>query len=194
MPTRPARTSPSRVLTWLVGLVALVLLAAVAPPSYADTEGKRDLDDVDGRLDLARVSHTHVHGRLVHTITMQEGWRARVLRKGELTMFFKSGSRYRTVDLRYRRHRLVGRICRDERLEGGDLVNCSREVGLARPDGRSVAVTLWKKQVRKEGRQGYKWQVTTFLDGGEGECPRRRVCVDALPGEVPWLRHGLGED
>jgi len=167
-------------------------LALTAPiTSYADSEVLHDNDDVDGRLDLARVSHTHVDHRLVHTIRMQQGWRARVLKGGELTLLFKSGSRYRTVEIDYKRHRLVGTICRDERLSGGELTNCSKEVGLARPDGRTVTVTLWKRQVRKAGRQGYKWQVTSFLEGGEGECPRRRFCVDELPGVDPWIRHGL---
>ena len=169
-------------------LVAALVLPAAA---YADTERLRDLDDVDGRLDLARVSHTHVHHRLEHTIRMQAGWRARVLKEGRLTVLFKSGSRYRTVELDYRRRHLVATICRDDRLTGGELTNCSKDVGLSRPDGRTVTVTLRKRQVRKPGRQGYKWQVTSFLEGGEGDCPRRRFCVDELPGDDPWIRHGL---
>ena len=141
------RSAPS---VLLAGLVALLLLVPVGAPSYGDTDSRRDPDDVEGRLDLARVSHTHVHHRLVHTIRMQEGWRARVLRKGRLTLWFKSGSRYRTVDVRYRRHRLVARICRDERLEGGELVNCSRNVGIDRPDGRTVTLRGTLKDLAAE--------------------------------------------
>jgi len=179
----------TRRLTSISLAVALGLgLPAVAS---ADTDGVKDRDDVEGRLDLARVRHTHVHHRLEHTIRMQAGWRGRVLRDGELTVLFKSGSRYRTVELDYRKRRLVATICRDERLTGGELTNCSTDVGLARPDGRTVTVTLRKRQVRKPGREGYKWQVTTFLEGGEGECPRQQFCVDELPGADPWIRHGL---
>lgn len=176
-----------------VRLAVATVVGLLLPPasSYADTAKVADADDTHGRLDVARVAHTHVHHRLVHTIRMQTGWKARVLRKGRLTVMFKSGSRYRTIEIDYRRRHLVATICRDERLAGGELVNCSDDVALDRPDGRTVTVTVRKRQVRKPGRQGYKWQVTSFLQSGQGECPRGRLCVDSLPGVDPWIRHGL---
>jgi hypothetical protein len=175
----------------VVPAAAAVIGLLLPGAAYADTAKVRDADDVEGRLDLARVAHSHDRHRLVHEIRMQAGWRARVLKKGQLTVLFKSGGRYRTVELDYRRRRLVATICRDERLTGGELVNCSDNVLLDRPDGRTVTVTLRPHQVRKPERKGYKWQVTSFLHGGDGECPRRRLCVDALPGGDPWVRHRL---
>ena len=173
-------------------LAAAAIVGLLLPgASHADTAGVRDRDDAQGRLDLARVTHSHDHHRLVHTIRMQAGWRARVLKRGELTVMFKSGGRYRTVELDHRRRRLVGTLCRDDRLTGGELTNCTDNVGLDRPDGRTVTVTLRPHQVRKPERKGYKWQVTSFLQSGEGECPGGRVCVDALPGEDPWIQHVL---
>jgi hypothetical protein len=182
----PHRYSAPLALATVVGVLLL------PPSSYGDTTKVADDDDTHGRLDIARVTHTHGHHRLVHTIRMQAGWKARVLRKGRLTVMFKSGSRYRTIELDFRRRRgLVATICRDERLTGGELVNCSDDVALDRPDGRTVTVTVRKRQVRKPGRQGYKWQVTSFLQSGQGECPQGRLCVDSLPGAEPWIRHGL---
>ena len=45
-----------------------------------------DAGDTDGRLGIARLTHTHVHHRLVHTIRMRAGRKARVLRQGRLTL------------------------------------------------------------------------------------------------------------
>jgi len=190
----PGTCMAPRLPSLLAAILALLLTATTlsAGTALADQVSVRDADDVDGRLDLAKVSHSHTGHVVEHTIKMQAGWRARVLKPGTLTVLFKSGSRYRTLWVDYRRHRLRARICTTEAAGGGATGRCTTDVGLTRPDGRSLEVSLRRGQVRKPGRAGYKWQVTTFLEGGEGECPRTRLCVDELPGADPWIRHGFG--
>lgn len=171
------------------GLAVLALLLAFLPVSAtASTRQVADPDDTDGRLDVVTIGHTHTTGGLLrHTLRTQRRWPSALLADGTVSFVFRVGTRFRTLDVRLRNGRLVGRICTDRTAGGGGLVACSRDVGVSRPNRRALQVTLAEGLVQRD-MTAYRWQVVTLLDQGEGACDDV-VCADQVPDDGRFVRH-----
>ena len=170
------------------GTVTLLLVALPgAAGAGAGTRTVTDADDTRGRLDVTSATHGHDGRALLHTVRMQRRWASSLLDDGEVTLQFRINGRFRTLDVHHRDGRLVGRICTE--AAAGDVSSCSRQVGLSRPDRRTLSVTLASRQLGP-ALSSYSWQVVTLLDNGEGRCPDT-VCLDQLPDDGAWVKHRL---
>lgn len=171
----------------LVGTVTTLLLSLPGAAS-ASTRTVTDADDATGRLDVAAATHGH-DGRLVeHTIRMQRRWPSTVLEEGGVTIVFRMGDRYRTLEIEHRRGELVGEICTE--TPRGSLRSCTRDVGLARPDRFTLQVTLASRLLKKQPLSSYEWRIVTLLDNGESGCTET-VCLDQVRDDDRWVRHRL---
>ena len=179
------RTSLRTLLAAAVTMLLVGLPVALPGTAGASTREVTDTDDTSGRLDVAAATHGHEGRALVHTVRMQGRWRSSVLEGGLVTVLFKVGRRYRTLNVDFRDGRLVGKICTE--APDGELSDCSRDVGLNRPGRRTLQVTLARRLLRG-GLSAYSWQVVTLLDLGEGACPDT-VCLDQLPDDDEWVKH-----
>lgn len=178
------RTTPLRP---LAAVLTLLLLATPGAAS-AGTRSVDDADDAGGRLDVATATAGHAGRKLEHTLVMHEEWFSKLLGPGTATLLFKAGDRMRALDLGYRDGKLYGEICTDRTRDGGGFSSCSTDVGLSRPDRRTLRVTL-SPRLLERGLSSYRWQAITYLNQGEGGCAEL-VCVDRLP-EEGWVRHRL---
>ena len=188
-------TSSARSIRWAhlarAFLPLLVVLLVLLPTgATASTRQIVDEDDTGGRLDVVAITQGHApDGRLRHTLRAQRAWPSSLLADGTVTFVFQVGLRFRSLDVRERDGRLVGRICTDRSGTGLGLVRCSRDVEVTRPDSRSMRVTLDADLV-KRGMTAYRWQVVTLLDSGEGGC-RSVVCAEQVPDDGEWVKHRL---
>ena len=174
----------------LLATVSVLLVVALPGTAAASERTVADPDDAPGRLDVIAVTHGHVDDLLEHSVRTQRQWASSVLADGTLTLVFRIGPRFRTLDVDYRNGRLVGVICTDRTADGGGgLVRCSRDVTVTRPDRRTVSVTLAPGLLRRDLHR-YRWQVVTQLDSGEGGC-QEVVCFDQVPDDGRWVRHRL---
>jgi hypothetical protein len=170
----------------LAALLALTVLTT-AGGATASTRTIEDADDTPGRLDVRTAVAGHAGNLVAHTLTMHERWASKALGKGTATLIFQIGRRTRTMDVGVRDGRLFAEICTE--AEDGSVRGCSEDVGLSRPDRRSIRVTL-RKGLLKKGLSSYTWTAYTHLNRGESGCTDL-VCVDTVPDDAGTVRHRL---
>ncbi len=176
-------TTSLRLIVSTVTTVLLLLPGAAA----ASTRTETDADDATGRLDVAAATHGHDGRLLVHTIRMQRRWSSAALAKGSVTIVFRMGDRYRTLEIEQRRSGLVGELCTE--TPRGALRNCTRDVELTRPDRFTLQVTLTGRLLGRH-LSSYQWRIVTLLDNGEAGCTET-VCLDQVRNDDRWVRHRL---
>lgn len=186
-------------------VVLVTLLVAMAPaPAGADRGLDRDADDTAGPLDIARIVHKHRKGRpnvFVHKIVMHDRWTNRAISS-------RHDSRHITVtfDVRRAGYGCIGCISEREVVitsqEGrvqatlynhlGDPPRKLADLRVWRPNDRSVAFAVRKRQLMRKARDHYQWGVgTTYQRRGDEDCPPRRSCFDYAPRRRELLRHQL---
>lgn len=176
--------------TWFVLLTAALLCGGLVPAAGADGERRRDGNDARGPLDIARISHGHRDGRLVHTIRLRRPWPAQELRhRGFAHVYFElrghpGNPPERTLQIVYEKGGLVARMYNSL----GDPPKHIGRVALRRPDRRTVRVLFPPKLLRR-GVQRYKWNAVTFVEGGHDLCRRRGGCVDWAPNTRRGFRY-----
>jgi hypothetical protein len=175
--------TPLRLLVTTVTTMLLLLPVAAAASTRTVTDG----DDATGRLDVAAATHGHDGQLLVHTVRMQRRWPSAALAEGSVTIVFRMGDRYRTLEIEHRRAGLVGELCTE--TPRGALRDCTREVALTRPDRFTLQVTLARNLLSKQ-LASYQWRVVTLLDNGEAGCTET-VCLDQVRNDDRWVRHRL---
>jgi hypothetical protein len=170
----------------LAALLALALLTT-AGGATASTRTIEDADDTLGRLDVRSAVAGHAGNLVAHTLTMHERWASKALGKGTATLVFRIGRRTRTIDISFRDSRLFAEICTE--AEDGSVSGCSEDLGLSRPDRRSIRVTL-RQSLLKKGLSSYRWTASTHLNRGESGCTDL-VCRDVVPDDAGTVRHRL---
>jgi hypothetical protein len=162
-----------------LGLVAGIvgmMLSATAVVASADSGSRRDRADTAGRLDIARIAHSHDGRRLVHTIRTHRGWGHQALRGdnrvmlvaqedgdiGRLWVWWKRGGWWCVLSSPQR----AGH-CAD--LPG---------VGVSHPDPRTLVIKS-RRPAHWEGR--YRWRAMS----------EHRGHVDWSPRRGSWLTHRL---
>ena len=177
------------------------MLGSVALPAGADQRRARDADDTKGPLDIAWIKHGHrtnTRGvrQLVHTVRLYKRWPARRLRhRGYVHLFFQlrghpGNPEERTLWIVYEKGKLRARMYNAL----GDPPKFLANVGLWRPDGRTVKVTFRKSLLRRRPFDHYKWSALSYIEGGHPLCGRSNGCGDFAPDlkrGKRYLRHDI---
>lgn len=174
--------------TWAAGvLLALVIVAGIAPVATAHEFVKEDRDDTRGPLDLASVTTSHPDdpGGVAFTLRTYRSWSSRSLNPDRARYFAvaldtdmqRNDDRVyeRCAFVYYQRQlRAILTNCRHRRLES--LLRL-------RPDDTSVEIFL------SHGDVGFTHQWAAFSYYGDGPCAR--TCVDSVPNQLPLILHDL---
>lgn len=175
-------------------IVAVTILASLAPTAaWARGKAFRDSNDTRGRLDIARVSHSHRKGQVTHTMNLHRAWPVDKLGTHGFAIFYfqlrGNGRKLpeRTVQIDYHGGRLVAHMF-------DTLAKPAHHLGrvtLVRPNARTLRVSFPKSMLR-EGVQSYKWNAATHVERGRGSCKQRMGCTDWAPDRrVKYVRHVL---
>ncbi|RYU10156.1 hypothetical protein [Nocardioides iriomotensis] len=167
-------------------LLALALLAATGGAT-ASTRTVDDADDTVGKLDVRTATAGHAGDLVAHTLTMHERWASKALQAGTATMIFRIGKRTRTMNIDFRHGALFAEICTE--AADSSFSDCSKNVGLSRPDRKSIRITL-KKRLLEKGLTSYRWTASTYLNQGESGCTELS-CLDSVPDDSSGIRHRL---
>ena len=167
-------------------LVLVLLAIAVCGPSYADTRGSSDPDDVRGPLDIKRISHGHASGDVLwHKVVMHRRWGARHLEGDEIRIDISTDGEARYDEVRVsvavEDGKLAARIY--EFTEGSDygIPGPSQRIRFTRPDRRGIKVFFNESWVN--GRS-YGWSVSTqYRERDSESCSNG--CSDYAPGRNP---------
>jgi hypothetical protein len=170
----------------LAALLTLALLATTGGAT-ASTRTVDDADDTLGKLDVRTATAGHAGDKVAHTLTMHERWASKALRAGTATLVFQIGKRTRTMNIDFRDGALFAEICTE--AADSSFSNCSKNVGVSRPDRKSIRITL-KKSLLKRGLTSYRWTAYTYLNQGESGCTEL-VCLDSVPDDRSGIRHRL---
>ena len=178
-----------------------VLLVCLAPPAGADQRRFHDGNDARGPLDVASIAHRHRMGpkgvrQLVHTIRLRRAWPVKKLRhRGFAHLNFDlrgndGGPQERSIWIVYRKGRLVATMY----ATLGDPPKRLARVALWRPDWRTVGVAFPKSLLRKRDLGRYRWNATTYVEGGHDLCGKDGGCFDRAPNprdERRYVKHVL---
>jgi hypothetical protein len=102
-------------------------------------------------------------------------------------MIFRIGKRTRTMNVDFRDGALFAEICTE--AADSSFSDCSKNVGLSRPDRKSIRITF-KKRLLEKGLTSYRWTAYTYLNQGESGCTEL-VCADSVPDDSSGIRHRL---
>lgn len=186
-------------------LTAGLVLASIASPAAADRGTRADRDDTRGPLDIARIVHNHREGRpniFIHKIVMHEPWRLRALRSTtretrRITVTFdvRPNVGYPCAGCITEREVVVyakdGQLHADLFNHLGDPPRHLADLRVWRPNGRSVAFSVTRRQLGASRVDSYAWGVkTTYSRRGSPSCPPRTACFDVAPDDT-LLRHRL---
>ena len=172
-------------------LLVLVVLA-LAGPSYANTMGASDPNDIRGPLDVKRISHGHASNDVLwHKVVMHRRWGARHLEGDEIRIDISTDREARydefRVSVAVEDGKLAARIY--EFTEGSDygIPGPSKRIRFTRPDRRTIKVFFNESWVNGS----YGWSVSTqYRERGSASCSNG--CVDYAPGRNPdRLEHRL---
>jgi hypothetical protein len=135
--------------------VALLIVSAIAIPymAWADTTTIHDANDDPGFLDLRTATATHgAAGRLKHSITTYERWRARALECAKFEIVFPDTDRRLSIVRKSKR--LVARMTEGDKTVGHGHV--WREAGR-----KSITVSFDEELLGITG-DSYRWHVTAL--------------------------------
>ncbi len=186
-------------------VVLVMLLVAMTPaPAGADRALDRDADDTAGLLDIARIVHKHRKRRpnvFVHKIVMYDRWT-----NSAISSPHDSRRITVTFDVRRAGYGCIGCITEREVVitsQSGDLravlynhlgdpPRKLADLRVWRPNDRTVAFSVRKRQLMRKDRNHYDWGVgTIYQRRGDQDCPPRRSCFDYAPRRRELLRHQL---
>jgi DNA-binding transcriptional LysR family regulator len=179
---------------------------APSSASLADRVAKADGDDTRGPLDIARIVHKHRKGHpnvFIHRIIMQRKWRRRALRStpkhdGAITVTFDvDPSRgyhctgcvtEREVLIFVKHHRLIATLYNHL----GDPPRKLADLPVWRPNHRTVAFSVRRRQLSGKRLDSYDWGVETRYSRWRSSCPASNTCFDMAPNHAHDLvRHNL---
>lgn len=179
--------------------MAMVLsLLLVASPAHGDRVRKSDGDDTRSPLDIARIVAKHRSGHsniFIHKVRMHDRWKSSLLESGHKAT--------RSITLTFDVRRNVGYSCtgciterevmiifRDGKLHAtlynhlGDPPKKLRSLPVWRPNKRTVAFAVTRKQLRSSRYSSYDWGVMALFEkrGFQG-CRPGRGCSDLVPND-----------
>jgi hypothetical protein len=160
---------------WFAAAFGVIVAVALAMPGMARASSIADPDDVQGKLDIARVTQEHgATGPVVHTITTYGPWRSRAiaLRRSSFFLFdfdTTGDAHAERIAIVYRDHGVlrVAVLSRKGRLLGFGSAT--------RPNARSIRVSVPRKLLGKPN--GYHWRLFSVYTGAGCSAG----CVDRAP-------------
>jgi hypothetical protein len=187
-------------------LLTGLFLTLLSIPAGADRDARTDANNSAGPLDIARIVYEHRPGNssiLVHKVVMQERWTNRVLSSSvrdnrgiRVTFNIRPRVGYSCIGCITEREVFVD--VKDGDLRAilynhlGDPPRKIADLRVWRPNRRTVAFALKKRQLMRRDRDHYDWGVgTIYMRRGDESCPRRDPCFDLAPGRQRLLRHDL---
>jgi hypothetical protein len=136
----------------------MLLLLAASAPAYAHVQKVRDPDDVNGRLDIKKISLEHDFD-YVFTIKMQSGWGPKAIKagRGGINVYVDSAG-----DERFN-YLLV--IAKDKKKNISCLVYNRKGDLKSKADAKKTSGTTVNCEVRpgtfRRDRKNFKWAVQT---------------------------------
>ncbi len=185
-------TLASTLVSLLVGLLVTASLALAPGAAHAGSASKKDPNDTQGRLDLARVAVKTQGKKIVGTVTTHDAFtEADLVVPAALGIDFKvgragGGDKVRGIAIRSRDGKLVANICTytEARLEG---FACSK-VSVKRVSATAVRVVVPRAKVAK-GAKTYRWRGGSFAPDGIAGCTTSPFCIDKMVSNPKkWFR------
>jgi hypothetical protein len=183
-----------------------MLCGLLMPSAHGDSSRTGDPNDTRGRFDVRAVRQSHDGERILHSVHTFKRWGSTRLSGDESYIGFyldageegTKGDRF--VWVRFKPSRgLYAQLFRPLTHANGERLGSVR---VARPDLRSVAISLRRGQLTEGLANGYRWRVTTSFEkstkkgpcGDDGEVSSfpTGACIDNVPRlSRKGLRHRL---
>jgi hypothetical protein len=182
------------------------LICLVALPAQADRLAKVDGNDTSGQLDIARIVHKHLLGHrnvFVHKIVMQKRLRRRALhstnqdhRRITVTFDVNRSKGYPCIGCITEREVLIfaknGHIVARLYNHLGDPAKKLANLPVWRPNHRTVAFSVKRRQLSGKHIDFYDWGVESLYTRAGSSCPSNEPCFDSVPNHsYHLLRHQL---
>ncbi len=179
----------------MVAALVSLLCALTVLPAWADRLAKADGNDGHGPLDIVRIVHKHRVGHpnlFIHKIVMEKPWTRRAIHSSSqqsrfitVTFDVDPSRGYHCIGCVTEREVLIlarhGRIIARLYNHLGDPPRKLASLPVWRPNRRSVAFSVRRRQLSGKHVDHYYWGVKSLYTRSGSSCPRSKPCVDLAP-------------
>jgi hypothetical protein len=190
----------------LTVIVFSLLVPLIALPAVADWVYKADGNDTHGPLDIARIEQKHSKdhpNHFIHKVVMYRRWRRPAIhsttkhsRYIHVTFDVDPSRGYHCIGCVTEREVLIfakhGHLIAKLYNHLGDPARKLANLPVWRPNRRTVAFSVRKRQLSRKHLDFYDWGVETFHERTGSSCSQSKPCSDLSPNHRHrLLRHDL---